>query len=201
MKIPTALSLLFLLSACHPKERSVEVPLSFDRSDFREGDVVFRRGRGLTSRLVLGADPQGVFSHTGIVVVRHDSLMIVHAVPGESPDGTDKVEMEPIALFFHPDKAVCGLQMRFSGSSELAKNASLKAIQLYERGTLFDHSYDQQDTLRMYCTELIVFVYRQSGIDLIPQGGTEISLPGFHGKYLLPTDVQKSTFLYKVKDL
>ena len=53
--------------------------------ELRAGDVVFRRGGGLTSRAVLMADAQGQYSHIGIVVDSAGQKMIVHAVPGE-PD-------------------------------------------------------------------------------------------------------------------
>jgi hypothetical protein len=37
-------------------------------NDLRPGDILFRRGGGLTSRAVLAVDAEGIYSHTGIVV-------------------------------------------------------------------------------------------------------------------------------------
>ena len=56
---PFAISLfsLLFLSACkdNPPKESLHLPQEL----FREGDIVFRRGTGFTSRIVLAADSEG----------------------------------------------------------------------------------------------------------------------------------------------
>ena len=56
--------------------------------------------------------------------------------------------------------------MRVSGDSVARYRAATHAEHLYESHVLFDHDYDLADTTKMYCTELIDFVYRKEGIDL-----------------------------------
>ncbi len=97
----------------------------------QEGDLVFRRGGGLTSRAVLAADKDGVYSHIGIVVrlpleqagaqgagdgeqTTVGDWRIVHIVPGEpDADGVrDRIKMERPEDFFAPDRAIEGAVMR-----------------------------------------------------------------------------------------
>lgn len=76
-----------------------------DDCQLKTGDVVFRRGSGLTSHVVLAADVNGNYSHLGIVVDSAGIKMVVHAVPGimEAPESsllTSFVQMmaEAVAL-------------------------------------------------------------------------------------------------------
>ena len=52
---------------------------------FQDGDLAFRRGTGLTSRVVLAADKSGAYSHVGILKWMDGKWHVIHAVPGE-PD-------------------------------------------------------------------------------------------------------------------
>lgn len=51
--------------------------------ELKTGDIVFRRGGGISSHAVMMADRNGRYSHVGIVVDSAGRKMIVHAVPGE----------------------------------------------------------------------------------------------------------------------
>ena len=67
-----------------------------DDCTLHTGDVVFRRGSGLTSRTVIALDEKGEYSHVGIVVDSAGVKMVVHAVPDE-PDfegDPDRVKMD-----------------------------------------------------------------------------------------------------------
>ncbi|MDR2953792.1 MAG: hypothetical protein LBV43_01765 [Prevotella sp.] len=162
----------------------------------KEGDIVFRRGKGLASQFVLAADKYGIYSHTGIVVNVNDTLMILHAVPGE-PDfagDEDKVKIDDISSFFMQDRAESGAIMRIKNDT-IAGKAAQKALKFYQRKTLFDHTYDLDDTTKIYCTQLIYHVYNQMGIDLTEGRRTKMNLPGFKGIYIFPSDIQKSSHL------
>lgn len=168
----------------------------------REGDLVFRKGSGLVSHAVLSADKNGMYSHIGIIVRDSDKWKVIHAVPGE-PDykgDPDRVKLENVQEFFGREKAVAGALMRLIADSLSAVEASEKAMEVYRRHTLFDHVYDWQDTTKMYCTELIWFVYKCSGIDLIGNRMTSIHLPGFSGVYIFPSDIAQSERLMLIYD-
>ena len=168
----------------------------------REGDVVFRRGSGLISRAVLAADEDGQFSHIGIVVRKGNDWMVVHAVPGEPEfkGDSDRVKMEPITSFFCSEKAKSGAVMRVKADSTVCCSAARRAKALYHKRVLFDHAYDLQDSTRMYCTELIEYVYRLEKVDISGGKLTAIHIPGFNGNFLLPGDVlqsKKLTMIYQ----
>lgn len=167
----------------------------------REGDVLFRRGEGLVSRAVLFKDPEGVYSHTGIVVRGEQGWEVVHAVPGE-PDfegDTDRVKRDPLDVFFSAQRALRGAVMRYD-DPQAARRAAQRAIEVAGRKVLFDHDYDLADTTRLYCTELILHVFAPEGVDLSAGRRTPIDLPGFGGDYVLPGDLRQSPHLESIHD-
>src|SRR5262249_7871081 len=63
-----------------------------------DGDLVFRRGRDLMSRLVLSQTDVARFSHVGLIAIKDGVLFVVHAIPrdGASAGG---VLWEPLTEF------------------------------------------------------------------------------------------------------
>lgn len=181
----------FMLIGCKDREReAVGLPLEL----FHDGDLVFRRGTGLTSRVVLAADEKGVYSHVGILKQMDGKWCVIHAVPGE-PDykgDEDRVKMEPIEKFFSKERASKGAVIRVEGETKCATKAAENAFLLFKAGILFDHEYDLTDTMKMYCTELIDHVYKKEGIDLSEGRLSRINMPLLSGDYLLPNDIAQS---------
>ncbi len=167
---------------------------AFRLPELREGDIVFRKGGSVVSRMVLYADRSGKYSHIGVVVDNGGELMVVHAVPGEPdyPGDTDRVKMESVEVFFDEERAAAGAVMRPVAGGDTLGSVAKKALELAGRRVLFDHNYDLSDTSKLYCTELVDFVFRHAGIDL-PEGRmTHINIPGMVGDYLLPSDIYES---------
>ncbi|MBQ6653144.1 MAG: hypothetical protein IJM81_07100 [Prevotella sp.] len=167
--------------------------------NLEEGDVVFRRGGGFTSHVVLVGDRGGQYSHVGIVADSCGVRMIVHAVPGE-PDyagDPDRVKMERPEEFFSTVRTDVGEVCRVSDRS-IARRAARKAVEIYRRHTLFDHDYDDSDTTRMYCTEFIAYVYQQAGMPLVGRERHRVDLPMLHADVLYPSDIHKSRKLKSV---
>ncbi len=174
-----------------------EVCLDFlKKVDLKEGDIVFRRGKSFSSRVVLSADSGGAYSHVGLVVKRGDSAFwVVHEVPGESASGIDKLEVEPIASFLSSEKAEAGAFMRVNCSSE-ARSKVIAGIAWAINASLpFDHDYDLTDTTKMYCTELVWYAYKKAGIDLVQGKRTVVVIPALSGEYILPSDIYNSSLL------
>jgi len=186
---------MVLVSGCRTEENT-QVYV-FPEHLLQEGDLVFRRGTGIASRMVLAADQKGMYSHIGMVV-RHDEVWkVIHAVPGE-PDfkgDPDRVKMEPIHRFFASDRAACGALMRFQGDSMINKMAAIQALKFYEAGLLFDHDYNLSDSSRIYCTELVQRSYSYEGADLAEGRMTKISLPALSGSYILPSDISSNSHI------
>jgi len=187
---------LLILSGCKKEEQS-GMAVDFPYESLQEGDLVFRRGIGMVSRVVLAADKAGSYSHIGIVVKENSKWKVVHAVPGE-PDyegDPDRIKMDDIQLFFHKDRAKAGALMRLSMDSDLSHSAARHAIQLYRSRILFDHKYNLNDSSEMYCTELVDYIYKKQGIDLSEDRISRINIPGLNGDYLLPGHIQQSSLL------
>lgn len=171
------------------------------RVSLRPGDLVLRRGVGLMSRVVLEAD-KGGYSHIGMVVDSCGCLMVVHAVPGEpdSKSDVDRVKMEPVERYYMSTRASGGLVLRY-GDRAVAGRAAEAAVRLYRRGTLFDHDYDDRDTTRMYCCELVEFAYTEAGRPLTRGRRHDYTLPGISFEHLiLPSDFTQSGVLVPVAE-
>lgn len=169
---------------------------TFPEHLLQEGDIAFRCGTSMASNAVLLADKIASYSHIGIVVKQDDQFKIVHAVPDEhdSPDDKDRVKIDDIQTFFSTERSIAGAIMRIDDNITAHKAAD-KAMKIYERGTLFDHDYDLNDSSKMYCTELIYFVYNEMGIDLTENRRSIVNLPALSGTYILPSDIQRNSIL------
>lgn len=189
----TGLFSLFFFSACKGNNLKEE-QRSLPKELFREGDIVFRRGTGFTSRIVLATDNEGRYSHIGILKKENGVWCVIHAVPGE-PDfegDADRVKLEPVEQFFDATKATRGAVMHLQVDSSLAYRAAQSALRLFHKRVLFDHDYDLNDTTKMYCTELIDYVYRKEGIDLPEGRTTSVNIPGMNGDYIMPNDIAQN---------
>lgn len=171
-----------------------------DSLHIEEGDVVLRRGTGMTSRAVMLADGGSDYSHCGIVVIVDGKAMVVHAVPDE-PDfegDVDRVKMEPIRCFYSSIRASKGCVLRCKNRG-VARRSARKATEYYRRGLLFDHNYDIADSTELYCSELVELAYRAGGRDISDGKRHNIRLPGMKlQNVILPSDFLKSKELYTV---
>ena len=170
-----------------------------NESEFHQGDIVFRRGKGLMSKAVLYADG-GFYSHVGIVVDWGGKKMIVHSVPHESEeeDTLDGIKMDSIQGFFSQDKAVVGAIYRPYDKSICEESARI-AIELYNKQIPFDHDYDSSDTSKLYCTEFIIFVYNKCGKSLVDNDGHDVNFPLINHKVYLPSDICNSNQLKQIR--
>ena len=185
--------------ACSDTDRMQSGSILPDDVELKAGDVVFRRGSGFTSHAVLMAEKGGAYSHTGIVVDSAGVLMIVHAVPGEPEfeDDEDRVKMERPQVFFHSMRALQGAVYRHVDSIA-AQQAAIRALQTYQLHPLFDHDYDDTDTTKLYCTELVVHAYNQTTSPLKDVHHQHLHLVGFEADCILPSDVLKCKDLKQV---
>lgn len=180
------------LAGCRGRQ-SAATSLLPDTLGLQPGDIVFRRQTGLTSRVVMMSDREGIFSHVGIVVDTAGRVMVVHAVPGESgrKDEPDRVKMDSIGCFFSSRQAVAAGVAR-PRNAQTGRTAAAYALRRYREGTFFDHDFDDEDTTRLYCTQLVDLAYRQAGIRLVDSVPRIIDLPSFHYRCILPSQVLQS---------
>ncbi len=188
-----------LLSGC--SDRNAESILPTD-VQLMAGDVVLRRGNGVTSHIVMMAEKDGNYSHVGIVTDSAGVMMICHAVPGE-PDfegDEDRVKLESSEKFFNELNAERGCLLRHN-DRQTAHRAAEIAMELYRRGTLFDHDYNEEDTTSMYCCELVEYAYLRAGESLVGEKRHYFNAPGLHfERLMLPSDFLKSDKLELVRE-
>ena len=164
------------------------------------GDVVFRKGTGMASRVILKLDTAGIYSHSGIVVDSMGVKMIVHSVADEHDyeGDVDRVKMDTPEVYFSDFYAQIGEVCRFDDEAIAIKAAEI-AMQAYKRRVLFDHDYDDSDTTKMYCSELVVYAYNRAGIDLVsPETRHEIDLPVLQTRCIFPSDLCHSKYLKSI---
>jgi len=144
-------------------------------ADPRPGDLIFRRGTSVASRLVLATDRAASYSHVGIVVDRPGSLGVVHAVPASDDEPKGGVVQVPLAAFLAPDAAVAAALLRPRG-----------------RDLRFGLLESQEE---LYCTELVWVVYRHEGLDLAQDLPARPRSPMRAASYLLPSRIQENPLL------
>lgn len=186
------IAILITLCQCS-KGSTIDIPIS----KLENGDIAFRRGIGINSRAVIHCDNNGKYSHIGVVVKQDNSVMVIHAVPGEhdSEDDFDRIKIEPINHFFRKEAAQSGEILRYPLSETqkymIASFAKHKANEKIK----FDHDYDLNDTSALYCTEFIQLIFANHGIDLSEGRRTSLNIPGMNGEYLMPSDIYKNKLL------
>lgn len=123
--------------------------------------------------------------------------MVVHAVPGESSDGIDRVKLEPVDTFFLTTRAVKGAAMRLSQCDAVAARKAAQWARA-QCGVEFDDRYEWYDHSRLYCTELVQAAYESVGFDLASGHVSHVDLPLFTGDIVFPTDIASNDSLTTV---
>ena len=194
--IITAIALSAVALSCvRDKDAGGKVRDDLPLNQLRDGDLVFRCGMSTESQAVKAMDKnRGVYTHVGIAIKRNGKWQVVHAVPGESSDGTDRVKVEPLDTFFLSTRAEHGAVMRLlCCDNAMASRAAQKALTL--RGVEFDSDYNWTDSTRIYCTELVHRAYKTVGFDLSDGRVTHVSLPFFKGDIVFPSDIARNDSL------
>ena len=100
-----------------------------------------------------------------------------------------------ISKFFSTFNAVMGEVMRHK-DQKVAEVAAREALRLYRRGILFDHDYDDSDSTKLYCSELVERAYLGAGVSLAEERRHDFIVPGFHFEHvIMPTDIYESSMI------
>lgn len=203
MKHPLFVFLLFavtvlLFSTCVGKDEHYSVLP--DSVKLKEGDLVFRLGTSFESEMVVAADRNGLYSHCGIVVDSAGVMMIVHAVPDEldSPEDIERVKMDDPDVFFRADRAKAGAVCRVDDSIA-AHRAAQSAKAAYLRRTPFDNNFDDKDTTKLYCSELVWRSFKNAGYDLV--GSERYSYNAIVMSFdncIMPSQIYNSNYVHPI---
>ncbi len=152
------------------------------------GDLVFRRGESIASRVVLRMDEQSAYSHVGIVVMHDGRPMVAHAVPeGEDQGARNGMRLDRLEHFLGRSMATRGAVVRRSGITAADRaRISAAALALVEAALPFDAAYQLSDPHRLYCTEFVWRVFDDAGVPIVA-ALTSVSLPFVREPVLLPS--------------
>jgi hypothetical protein len=140
-------------------------------SFLRDGDLVFRMGRGMLSALWGRLGNNFVpYSHVGLLVTSDGLPYVVHTEADEFT-GIGYARKEPLAVFLGSSSADSGAVFRSTGLvSETDRNLVARTAEDYaHRKIPFDTDFDLDTEDRLYCTELVWRAFKSVGIDLAPQ--------------------------------
>lgn len=129
-----------------------------------DGDLVFRTGRDMMSRLVLSQGDSPRFSHVGVILREPDGVVVIHALPaGETSPGG--VIVEPLGSFASPDNA-SDIAFYRPRSLTAASRKKVREFLLQQVGKPFDGEFLLSNDSKMYCTELAIRSFAEVGIDI-----------------------------------
>jgi hypothetical protein len=170
---------------------------------FRPGDIIFRRGPGPVSQLVLAGEAGGEFSHVGLVVVRGNEVFVVHASPAQTAGEQATTRIEPLASFVQASRAsrvaVYRLDPAQIDQSEgHARQAAAVSEDMAKRHVPFDFRFEMSSADSVYCTELVMRAYARAGVDLKvkPSG---LRMPFLRERVVFPSNLLESPVLQPVR--
>ena len=185
------LFIILLITSCRSGGNDYDVtPPEIPIYNLRSGDLVFRLGRTLESRVI--ATERG-YSHVGIIIGKDSTFQVVHIEP--SRGGSELTKYESLEQFFHPDNASSGAVMRV----EDLDSAQLATVENYLfscKNISFDHDYKLSDTTQMYCTELAFRAFSEIGIDIT--NGIRHRVPLAQEEVILPADISNNDRLVEI---
>jgi len=153
-------------------------------TEMQDGDLVFRRGKSLSSYAVFMTDAHSNFSHVGMIVHENGCPFIIHAVPDESK-GPEYVKKELPKDFFSFKRCSSGALYRVRCDTKTKEKAAETAHNFYEKAIEFDHAFDLSDQEKLYCTELVYNAFFEAGFNLTNNRFDSIHFPT-DKKMLLP---------------
>lgn len=168
------LVVLLFFAACHRSpsrssgQETENICSKLDTCILQEGDLIFRKGCGIESQIVVAADKGASYSHVGLLIYQQEGWMVLHAVPGEETEtnGKQVIKQDALSLFLGSDRCIQACIMRYDTTPEAIETVKKHGLRLYDKKLLFDHSYKKSDTTKMYCTEFVCYLYKFIGIDL-----------------------------------
>ncbi|MBW6491439.1 MAG: hypothetical protein K0B15_09635 [Lentimicrobium sp.] len=174
-----------LLSKNKPAEA---INLVTELPELEEGDLIFRKGRSLVSRIVLMNDSKTDYSHIGIVAFFEKHPYVIHAVPGEpNIEGEEVVKCETPEDFLSSDKASKFAVYRLiEDTGSYSTLAAHKALEYYHARLPFDKAMNFRTDDKLYCTELVWKAYLAAGINITHNRFHMISFSMLSDSLILP---------------
>ena len=158
----------------------------------KPGDLIFRKGYGLASKIAMNASShEKVYSHVGVVVAKDENYFVVHAIEDDFKR-INGVNQEPLESFLQDGKKFA--LYRFQRDQKELETFIALAKKLSQQNILYDNDYDSFDASTLYCTEFIVYMMQKSFSDV------KVHMTQFLGKniYSIENIYENRQFLRKV---
>lgn len=188
--------ILLAIASCS-NERGILPEESLPYDSLREGDLVFRRGRNMTSNIIIAKDSYN-YSHIGILHKSDSGWCVIHAVNDEHDfnGDFDRVKIDRIETFFSQNRASAGAIAHNFVSDSIANYMTSLALQHVIDSTRFDSEFILNDNSALYCTEFIHILHKAIGTDITEGRRTPVGLVGFPNEIIFPSDVLKNKNLH-----
>jgi len=136
--------------------------LANDFKNLNNGDLILRCGRSTESYAVYLADKNAEFTHIGIVIIENSNPFVIHAVPHKNKI----LKKESIEKFLKPENASKFAIYRSNYNAYLLDKVAQEANSFHLDKLEFDDKYDLLTDSKLYCTELILKAFNNTGIHL-----------------------------------
>jgi hypothetical protein len=139
-------------------------------AQLRHGDILLRRGYGMVSDFITSfLEEKYTVTHCGFVIRPNptDSIMILHTVANDYSKG---VLIEPLRDYIQNSQvpSLAAVRPKFSEQEKLL--ALEQAFDLLHRKIEFDMEFDDSDSSKLYCVEMVRNAYfRVVKKDILPQ--------------------------------
>ena len=160
-----------------------------DYSLLKNGDLVLRCGKSTESYAVHIADDTSEFTHIGILIFEDNIPYVIHAVPHKMKT----IKKDLLTEFSNSKKASRIAIFRSSLDDNDIQNICNEALRFYKEKYVFDTNYNLATNKKLYCTELILKAYKNSGVQLNLK---TTNLNYMFGKHpiIFPSEFTKSPF-------
>lgn len=159
-------------------------PIIAFAAPLQDGDIIFRRGLDMMSRLVMTQGDAVRFSHVGVVVMRHNKPYVIHAMPAEGERAGGAI-LEPLATFMSASQAADVAVYRDTALNAPQRGA-IRQSAFAQLGLPFDERFQLSDTKKVYCSALVLRAYTDAGIKLVDERA-KIQVP-LLSEHVVPPD-------------
>lgn len=168
--------------------------------ELKDGDLIFRKGRSMISRIVLMNDTKTDYSHIGIVAILENVPFVIHAVPGEPNEkGEELVKCDLPENFLSFEKASKFAVYRLKEDSvRCSYFAAQKALEFYYAKLPFDKAMNFRTDDKLYCTELVWKAYLSAGINITDNKFHLINFSLFTDSLIMPSQIIENMSLMQI---
>lgn len=167
---------LFLVYSCGSNESSsteettkyVHIPPALPENVYGEiapGDIIIRKGNGPLSYHLMNNTKED-YSHCGTIVKEDGNWMVIHTIGGSgSEDDIDGVQLIELDEFVAHSADSMLFICRPTFVDSAGPKVAERAYYYLEQETPFDHSFSLYTEEKLYCSELLFYMFKEVNTD------------------------------------